>query len=120
MLDKSTINMFRAMQPPGKQSLLVELIDLFLEHSPPRLTDALKAFDDRDVQKLKYSVHTLKGSSQNLGAVDVGEICKEIETYIPNEDWNSIEVKLQLLRSTFTTSCDELRELKVKELQGNK
>ncbi len=107
------------MQQPGKPSLLVELIDLFLEHSPPRVTDAMNAFNDRDLKKLKYSVHTLKGSSQNLGAVEVGQVCKEIEAFIPDGDWDSIQAKLEELRILFDKACEELRELKTSELQGN-
>ena len=112
MIDTTTLAMFRSMQPAGKPSLLVELLDLYLEHSPARVRDAEKACAARDPLKLKHAVHTLKGSSQNLGATAVGKICREIEELLGESDWEKIEAKLQVLSATFDSSCKEMKAIR--------
>ncbi|GEM_PF-3025935 len=117
MIDANTLAMFRAMQPPGKPSLLIELIDLFLQHSPARLHDAQTAYAKQDGQKLKYAVHTLKGSSQNLGALGVGTICKKIEELLSSDQWDAIGEQITLLTEAYNASCQELRTIRVAEEQ---
>ncbi|MBI3195482.1 MAG: response regulator [Ignavibacteriae bacterium] len=115
MIDPNTLAMFRSMQPSGKPSLLIELIELFLEHSPARITDAQHAFETRDVKSLKHAVHTLKGSSQNLGALQVGKICREIEDLLTSNEWEKIEFRLSELVTTFDVSCKELQKIRLSE-----
>ncbi len=115
MIDQNTLAMFRSMQPAGKPSLLHELIDLYLEHSPARIVDAQKAFDARNGQQLKHSVHTLKGSSQNLGAVQVGKICRDIEELLSSNEWEKIELRLNDLATTFDASCKELLKIRTSD-----
>ncbi|MBI5215156.1 MAG: response regulator [Ignavibacteriae bacterium] len=115
MIDQNTVAMFRSMQPAGKPSLLNELIDLYLEHSPARILDARTAFEGRDAKLLKHAVHTLKGSSQNLGAVQVGKICKEIEELLSANEWEKIEYRLNDLVTIFDASCNELQKIRSTE-----
>jgi HPt (histidine-containing phosphotransfer) domain-containing protein len=115
MIDANTLAMFRSMQPAGKPSLLNELIDLYLEHSPERIQDAQKAFNTKDSKLLKHAVHTLKGSSQNLGALQVGKVCREIEELLTANEWEKIETRLNDLIATFDASCKELQKIRSAE-----
>jgi signal transduction histidine kinase/CheY-like chemotaxis protein/HPt (histidine-containing phosphotransfer) domain-containing protein len=115
MIDANTLAMYRSMQPAGKPSLLNELIDLFLEHSPERIQDARRAFDAKDGKLLKHAVHTLKGSSQNLGALQVGKVCREIEELLTANEWEKIETRMNDLVTTFDASCKELQKIRAAE-----
>jgi HPt (histidine-containing phosphotransfer) domain-containing protein len=59
--------------------LIVELIDLYLEDVPRRFEVMRSAFAGNDYSDIKRQAHTLKGSSSNLGALELARICDQIE-----------------------------------------
>ena len=67
------------MQDEGEPSLVVELIDLYLEESPRQLASMLGAAAGADAAAIRRAAHSLKGSSASLGALGVAALCEEIE-----------------------------------------
>ncbi len=55
------------------------LIDLFAEDSARYLSDLRLALAQADADQLRRKAHTLKGSSGNLGAINIACICEQIE-----------------------------------------
>ena len=64
----------------GEGEVLEELVDLFLTDSPDRIAEMRGASASGDQELLKRAAHTLKGSSRNLGASSLAEICQVIES----------------------------------------
>lgn len=56
-----------------------ELVDVFLEHAPQLLAEVRAGAEAGDAKLLGRSVHTLKGSSSNFGAVALPRLCVEIQ-----------------------------------------
>ncbi|MDP9426112.1 MAG: Hpt domain-containing protein [Actinomycetota bacterium] len=52
---------------------------LFLEDAPPRLEALRTALDEGDARRVKEVSHALKGSSSNMGASRMAEICARLE-----------------------------------------
>lgn len=63
----------------GEPDLIVELLDLYLDNAPAKLAAMRAALVESDTTRLKYHAHYLKGSSANLGARRVAELCDELE-----------------------------------------
>jgi HPt (histidine-containing phosphotransfer) domain-containing protein len=63
----------------GGDELLVELIDLTLEDTPPRLAEMREARDRGELEKVGFVAHSLKGWSAQLGAARMLELCKTLE-----------------------------------------
>ncbi len=55
------------------------ILELYLEDAPRRLAEIQRSIDADDVQALRHALHSLKGSSANLGAATVAGLCGELE-----------------------------------------
>ena len=56
-----------------------QLVDLFLESTPPLLEELRSALDGDDDEELRRAAHKLKGSCQNIGATFMATLCKSLE-----------------------------------------
>lgn len=63
----------------GEQALLAELIESFLQDTPPLLTSMRRALEQGDPAQLGMAAHTLKSTSRGFGAVRLSEWCVELE-----------------------------------------
>lgn len=55
------------------------LIETYLQDSNTRITDITEAYNDRDSEALRGAAHSFKGSSSNVGAVLLADLCKTAE-----------------------------------------
>ncbi len=55
------------------------ILELYLGDSPARLAALRQALAGDDAQGLERAAHALKGSSANLGATDLAELCHQLE-----------------------------------------
>jgi HPt (histidine-containing phosphotransfer) domain-containing protein len=63
----------------GEPDLLVELIDSFLEETPPLLESLRRSLEQDDAADLYTAAHTLKSSSRDFGATRIAGWCQELE-----------------------------------------
>ncbi|MBA1192543.1 Hpt domain-containing protein [Pseudomonas entomophila] len=54
----------------------LQLLEIFLEDSERRL---LQLHDAKDASELGQAAHSFKGSSGNMGAVGLAELCRQLE-----------------------------------------
>jgi CheY-like chemotaxis protein len=78
LLDQEILQSVRDLRTPGEPDPLAELIDLFLQDTPPRIGKILDAFKAGDLPALERAAHSLKGSSSNLGANHLAGACFEV------------------------------------------
>lgn len=78
-VDLAMLASYEEIQLDGKPDLIVELIDLYLEDAPRRVAVMQESLAKRDWLSLKREAHNLRGSSGNLGALQMARICDEIE-----------------------------------------
>jgi CheY-like chemotaxis protein/HPt (histidine-containing phosphotransfer) domain-containing protein len=62
-----------------EDSVLTELIDIFVVSAPERLAEMRRALNGSDAPGLLNSAHMLKGSCSTFGASPLGEVCARIE-----------------------------------------
>jgi len=97
-----------ACDDPG---LLSELIDLFLTSTPELIDQMRRATEDEDGPALRRAAHTLKGSSGQMGALRLQDICATIETLASTGSLVGVEPLLSELSLAFGRSVGELRSL---------
>ena len=79
VLDRSVLTGLRELGEEGEPDPAVELIDLFLRDTPPRIQDMQTAIAHSDARTLKEAAHGLKGSASNLGAQRLSNLCLALE-----------------------------------------
>jgi len=79
-IDHAVLASIRAdLQMEGEPDVVQELIALFVESSPPLLAALRTTLAQGDGPGLSRAAHTLKGSSSNLGARRLTELCAALE-----------------------------------------
>jgi hypothetical protein len=86
-----------------------EILEMFLEDSPPRVETLAHALETRDVSRARAEAHSLKGSAGNLGAMTLWSVCEELEREIregnlqaAREDLAELQGRLHAVLDHFT------------------
>jgi HPt (histidine-containing phosphotransfer) domain-containing protein len=80
ILDPSVLDGFLRMAgPEAAPELLQELLDAYAEDVPQRLRAIEAAIAQSQPEALRQSAHALRSSSINLGVVQVGQLCRDLE-----------------------------------------
>lgn len=82
-MDESTVSLIRIDRlrnsMPGKDSLIDELIDLFVCDLPKRLRAITQAVERDDAPDLTLQAHALRGGAANFGAIRLDGLCGTLE-----------------------------------------
>jgi len=81
--DLSVLKCFESIQMEDEPDIIVELIDLYLEDVPRRFELMRSAISAGDRSEVQRQAHTVKGSSGNLGARGISQICDRMEHLTP-------------------------------------
>lgn len=79
VVDLSIIREFDEYRESGEASLVVELIDLYLENTARQISEIVTAVKEANEVGLKQAAHALKGSSLTMGARTIGTTCEVLE-----------------------------------------
>ena len=78
-IDSGALDRIRVLQAPGAPDLVRKIVDLYVKDAP-RLMQVMKgAIAMSDIAELQRAAHTLKSSSENLGALAFADLCRQIE-----------------------------------------
>jgi two-component system, sensor histidine kinase and response regulator len=78
-LDLEVIASMRGLQGEGETDIVAELADMFLGDARPRLSALEEAVQNDDAPAIESLAHTLKGSSGNMGARGMSDLCARLE-----------------------------------------
>ena len=113
------VNMERAREASmDDEEFLLELLDIFLSDTPKQLHLLRKAIESGDAESAANAAHRMKGSSGNVGAVSLGELCEQIEAagregrseVLPalfhdvNSEWGRVQDFLSAIRERTSSS----------------
>ncbi|MCK4951999.1 MAG: Hpt domain-containing protein [Gammaproteobacteria bacterium] len=71
-----------------------DLLKAYLDDSPKRLDQMQSSFRELDFESLANTAHIMKGSSGNMGAQKLSEVCAEIEKLARNNSIDRLEEKI--------------------------
>ena len=106
VLDPSALEVFRSLRTPDGPDPIEELVNLFVEDLPRRLSDLRRAVQTPSGKDLKSASHTLKGSASNVGGRRLAGICARLETLALTEEFPEATRILTYLES----EADSLRQ----------
>ena len=96
-VNMEVLNSFDELQLDDGSDLIVELIDLYLQDLPQRVTEIREASVKTEWASLKLAAHTLKGSSGSLGVRHVAGICEKLERMDSHDSPTAVAALIQLL-----------------------
>lgn len=94
-LDPAMLEVFRSLRTADGPDPIAELVDLFVEDLPLRLTALKEACEKFNPVDLKAAAHTLKGSASNVGGRRLAELCSQVESDCTGNGSNGVAVLLQ-------------------------
>jgi two-component system sensor histidine kinase/response regulator len=101
LIDASRMRAFRDDYP----DIVDQLVDLFVQSTPPLLGELRAAHDAGDRDELRRAAHKLKGSCQSIGATFMATLCRSLETA---ED--GVEAMLTELDAAFAPTEAAIRQ----------
>ena len=100
-VDLAILASFDEAQQEGEPDFVVELIDLYLEEAPRFFTSIREALASHDWLTAKRAAHSLRGSSSNLGILQMAMIAGALEHLTADQDASAAEL-LRGLEDEFT------------------
>jgi CheY-like chemotaxis protein/HPt (histidine-containing phosphotransfer) domain-containing protein len=82
VLDESLLSGIRELQNEGEPDFLTELIDIYMRDTPQLFEKIHQGVKYRDVTQLRQGLHSLKGTSGNLGARKFSSQIGEVEQLV--------------------------------------
>ena len=92
--------------------LIKRMVNLFtIEEAPVLLQNLRQAIANNDFKEISYNAHTLKGSSNILGAKILGQLCLEVELKGKHSDGIGLPELLNQIEQQYQVACQELTKL---------
>jgi PAS domain S-box-containing protein len=89
------------LEGQGRQSLVREVVDLFLETTPVRLEALRQMGVEGEAGAFLTLCHSLKGAALQLGAIEMAEHCTRLEAALRRGDRAEAQVRLDALGEAF-------------------
>ncbi|MCB9161708.1 MAG: response regulator [Caldilineaceae bacterium] len=96
----------------GNQTVLNELIDTFLSDAPASLAAMHQALRDQDAASFRRAAHTLKSNSNDFGAHELADLCRELEAKGRNDDLDGAAALLAAAEAAYAPVAAALEEMR--------
>ncbi len=104
-LDMAVFSKIRALLGPSATLMTQQ----FLEDTHSYLEDLEEAIDTRNFSEARRIAHAIKGSSGNIGAIDISRLAKDIDGLIDNENCVELPEAGRKMRTAFDALAEFLR-----------
>ena len=109
-LDVEMLSSWRDLTEEGESDFLTEVIDIFLDSTPTIIEDLREASFRGDADAVQRLAHKLKGSSSNLGARSMAELCAALEDFANRGKPGDSKELLGQLEKEFTVVKNTLQK----------
>ena len=118
VLDVEVLTAWEKVKTDDGSNLVVDLIELYLQSTPPRILAIRNAVAEKEWIVLKHAAHTLKGSSSTLGLRQVANVCQRLEEASSLSFRDGAEQLAQLLESKYFKAQQALAAERDRRLHG--
>jgi signal transduction histidine kinase/HPt (histidine-containing phosphotransfer) domain-containing protein len=109
-IDRTVIDRLSTISP----TLIHRLIPIFLDDEAPRLLSEInQSIQTEDAEAITHAAHTLKGTSNALGALKLGRLCQQLEAQSQHGDLDGIDRLLAQIETEYQLVNQELTKLLV-------
>ncbi len=110
IIDDKMLEKITRLQRPGQSNILKKIVSLFLISTPEQLNRLVLAKDTNDRKLVKILAHSIKSSSENLGANKLSSLCKLLESKAFEINNNELEQLLIKITVEFNNAQFELEK----------
>ena len=110
LVDQSVIRRLKEMAPDDP-NFLKEVIEMFLEQAPEIIRDMEESYKKKAFELMGAAAHKLKGSSLNMGAKKLAEVCRELEIRGRSNDGSDGDTMIASAKMLFEKTSVELKKL---------
>ena len=100
-IDETVLEEFKKFMGDEGESLVKELIELYLTNAPQLINLIKNDISSGDIESLKTHIHSLKGNSGQLGVSGIAELCRQIEDVINEGKFVEIDPLFEKLEKTY-------------------
>ncbi|CAN5435553.1 hypothetical protein BH10BAC5_BH10BAC5_23720 [soil metagenome] len=101
IIDIPTLQNLKDIGKFERSSFFKDILRMYLDQCPEIIEEIKVSYIKNDLKGLKLKINSLKGSSINLGATGVTEICRMIEDKIKREPGNDVKNDLDDLENIY-------------------
>lgn len=111
VLDMSVVEELLSFSDDGDPELLLDLIQMFLEDGPAKVAAVQAGLANGDFDQAERAAHSLKGSSGNLGAQHLQNVCEEMQLATRQHQLEESRRLATQLRDRFVEAEAALKQL---------
>ena len=111
VLDPDVVESLRQLTPPGEPDVLGQILQLFLDEAPKRLDALRSAMASGDAGNVQRTAHSLKGSSGNIGAHAMYDVCRQLDDRAKSGNLAVLQPLVDSLSAEYRKVETEIRKL---------
>ena len=111
VIDPEAIANLRALSPDDGDEFLREILGIFMEDTPRRITELHASRSSGDIETFTRAAHSIKGSTSNVGASELRAVAEQLENKSRQQGLNDVEALVAELEATFLRAQAELRKI---------
>lgn len=111
VINHNALDNIRALAGEGSENLLNQIIEIFLNDMPEKISQLEQAHQQQDLGNLRAIAHSMKSASANLGAMRVSALFKELENAGRSNEPEDVPVLLERLNREYKTLEPFLKQL---------
>ena len=87
-----------------------EILDIYLKDAQQNIKSMISSSLSHDADQLLRLAHTLKGSSRNIGASELADLCETFEKDLRNGEHGNLEQRVTMISSSFENTLPLLQK----------
>ena len=108
VIDQSVLSELRALQSPRNPRLLANLVERFTKDGVTQIAAMRVAARAASKDELDRLAHALKGWSATLGAIEVADLCRELEASCDAGAIEGVDPLIARLETAYARAAEEL------------
>jgi PAS domain S-box-containing protein len=111
VLSQRALDNIRALDPDDAEGVLAEVVSIFLDEAPGQIAGLRAAVDAGNAAEIARLAHALKSASHNVGANQLGELCRHMEQHGKAGACDAARATLPTVESHFHATVPMLNAL---------
>lgn len=112
VLDMQVIEELLSFSDDGDAELLLDLIGMFLDDGPTKVQSITEGLNNGDFEQMERAAHSLKGSSGNLGAKQLQDVCEQMQVASRQHQLEAARQLTGEIAAAFASADQALRSLR--------
>lgn len=109
-IDREKLDILYTIQPDDEPDFVKNILLIYISSTEENITLLETSFANNNNAEMTRAAHTIKSSSANIGAMELMDICKEIESDCRINQLQNIDKQIEIVKVEFDRAKTYLRE----------